>query len=99
MSTLLERAGTHCRIRVTEEGGVRYLYLDGCEEGAMFLDSEDPVFNYLWLHKASHLARPIRRALVLGAGAFTAAKCLAIDHADAAIEVIDIEPELISVGR
>jgi spermidine synthase len=99
MTTLLERAGNHCRITVTEEGGVRYLYLDGCEEGAMFVDSEEPVFNYLWFHKASHLARPIRRALVLGAGAFTAAKCLAIDHIDAAIDVIDVEPELLPVGR
>src|SRR5262249_62323702 len=99
MSTLLERVGTSCRITVTEEGGVRYLYLDGCEEGAMFVDSEDPVFNYLWFHKTSHLARPVRRALVLGAGAFTAAKCLAIDHPRAAIDVIDLEPELLSVGR
>jgi spermidine synthase len=99
MTTLLECVGAHCRITVTEEGGVRYLYLDGCEEGAMFVDSEDPVFNYLWFHKASQLARPVRRALVLGAGAFTAAKCLAIDHGDAAIDVVDLEPELLSVGR
>jgi len=99
MTRLLERPGAHCRITVTEEGGVRYLYLDGCEEGAMFVDSEDPVFNYLWFHKASHLARPVHRALVLGAGAFTAAKCLVIDHADAAIDVIDVEPELLPVGR
>jgi len=99
MTTLLERAGTNCRITVTEERGVRYLYLDGCEEGAMFVDSEEPVFNYLWFHKASHLARLVRRALVLGAGAFTAAKCLAIDYAEAVIDVIDIEPELLSAGR
>jgi hypothetical protein len=99
MTTLLERAGTTCRITVIEEGGVRYLYLDDCEEGAMFVDSEEPVFNYLWFHKVSHLARPVRRALVLGAGAFTAAKCLALDHAGAAIDVIDCEPELLPVAR
>src|SRR5262245_26247391 len=99
MSTLLERAGSNCLITVTEEGGVRYLYLDRCEEGAMFMDSEDPVFNYLWFHKTSHLACPVHRALVLGAGAFTAAKCLAIDHADAAIDVVDREPELLPVAR
>jgi len=99
MTTLLECVGVHCRITVTEEGGVRYLYLDGCEEGAMFVDSEDPVFNYLWFHKAAQLARPVHRALVLGAGAFTAAKCLAIDHVDAAIDVVDREPELLAAGR
>jgi hypothetical protein len=99
MSILLERAGAHCRIKVTEEGGVRYLYLDGCEEGAMFLDSEEPVFNYLWFHKVSQLASPVHRALVLGAGAFTAAKCLANDHAAVAVDVVDHEPELLSVGR
>ncbi len=87
-------------ITVTQENGTRYLYLDGCEEGAMALDSEAPVFHYLWFHKLSHLiGLPLRRALVLGAGAFTAAKCLAIDYPDAVIDAVDEEPELEAIAR
>jgi spermidine synthase len=100
MTILHDRSGHGVRITVTEEQGVRYLYLDGCEEGAMALESEAPIFNYLWFAKCSRLAlRPPHRILILGAGAFTAAKCLALDHPRAAIDVVDIEPELESIGR
>jgi hypothetical protein len=66
----------------------------------MALDSELPVFHYLWFHKLRHLiGLPLRRALVLGAGAFTAAKCLAIDYPDAVIDAVDEEPELEAIAR
>jgi spermidine synthase len=100
MTTLYDAAGQQCWITVTEEFSTRSLLLDGCEEGAMQLDSEEPVFAYLWFHKCSHLARSsVRRALVLGAGAFTAAKCLALDHSEADINAVDLEPDLGSIGR
>ena len=100
MPVLHDAPGTQRWITVTEENGVRYLYLDSSEEGAMTLSSPDPVFNYLWYHKCSHLVgRPIRRALVLGAGAFTAAKCLALDHPGAIIDAVDEEAELAKIGR
>ena len=87
-------------ITVTEEGSTRYLQLDGCEEGAMDLLSESPVFHYLWFYKCCALAAsPIRRALVLGAGAFTAAKCLALDHPHAHVDAVDEEPELEAIAR
>jgi spermidine synthase len=100
MTTLYEAAGQKCWITVTEESSTRSLLLDGCEEGAMQLDSEEPVFAYLWFHKVSHLVEvPIRKALVLGAGAFTAAKCLALDYAQADIDAVDLEPDLELIGR
>lgn len=99
MRTLHEAAGDDCWITVRESETIRYLDLDGCEEGAMFLESEEPVFRYLWLHKASWLAGCAERMLVLGAGAFTAPKCLALDHPQALIDSVDIEPELHLVAR
>jgi len=100
MTTLYCAAGQQCWITVIEEFSTRALLLDGCEEGAMRLDSEEPVFAYLWFHKCSHLAGlPVRRALVLGAGAFTAAKCLALDHPEADIDAVDLEPDLEPIGR
>jgi hypothetical protein len=100
MPVLHDAPGGQCWITVTEERATRYLYLGGCEEGAMALGSEEPVFHYLWFHKLSVLAlRPLRRILVLGAGAFTAPKCLALDYPHAAIDAVDVEPELAALGR
>jgi spermidine synthase len=98
--SLYDAAGKTCWITVTEEHSTRTLLLDGCEEGAMNLYSEEPVFAYLWFHKCSHLAEsPIKKALVLGAGAFTAAKCLALDYPNADIDAVDLEPDLENVAR
>src|SRR5947209_3491679 len=100
MINLYDAAGKTCWITVTEEYSARTLHLDGCEEGAMRLDSEEPVFAYLWFHKCSHLAKgPVRKALVLGAGAFTAAKCLALDYPAADIDAVDLEADLEQIAR
>lgn len=100
MDTLFDAAGKTSWITVHEEYSTRSLLLDGCEEGAMSLDSEEPVFAYLWFHKSSHLVgRSIRKALVLGAGAFTAAKCIALDHPQADIDTVDVEPDLEKIAR
>src|SRR3954470_23083157 len=100
MPVLYDAPGRHRHITVIEDTTTRYLLLDGEEEGAMALASEEPVFDYLWFHRASVLAAgPVRRALVLGAGAFTAARCLALDYPAARVDVVDAEPELGPVGR
>ena len=100
MAALYDAAGQKCWITVTQEFTTRSLLLDGCEEGAMRLDSEEPVFAYLWFHKCSHLVRaPVRKALVLGAGAGTTAKCLALDYPQADIDAVDLEPDLEMIGR
>jgi len=99
MPPLHDAPGGQRWITVSEEHGTRYLYLDGCEAGAMRVASEEPVFHYLWFHKCSQFVQhPVCRALVLGAGAFTAAKCLAIDHPGAVIDAVDEEPELGVIG-
>lgn len=100
MGILYDAAGRTCWITVKEEFSTRSLLLDGCEEGAMSLKSEEPVFAYLWFYKCSHLAQgPVRKALVLGAGAFTAAKCIALDYPEADIDAVDLEPDLKLIGR
>jgi spermidine synthase len=99
MVVLHDAAGQECRVTIAEENGKRFLYLDGCEEGAMDLASEQPVFNYLWFHKLSKLTTSPRRVLVLGAGAFTAVKCLALDYPDADVDAVDVVPELGTLAR
>lgn len=112
MSVLYDAPGQQRWITVIEEDGIRSLHLDSCEEGAMDLEDDGPVFDYLWFHKCSALCSPlpstqgrevggegIQRALVLGAGTFTAAKCLALDYPDANIDVVDAEPDLEAIGQ
>src|SRR5262249_46781165 len=87
-------------ITVTEEETTRYLLLDGSEESAMDIHSHEPVFDYQWFHKVSYfLEKPLKRALVLGAGAFTIPKCLALDHSQAIVDAVDLEPDLEAIGR
>jgi spermidine synthase len=100
MRVLYDAPGTHGWITINEEHGTRSLLLNGCEEGAMALATDEPVFNYAWLHKCSWLiGRPLRRALVLGAGAFSVPKCLAIDFPSAEIDAVDAEGELAAIAR
>lgn len=61
--------------------------------------SDYPVFQYLWFHHCSRLTAQPRRLLVLGAGAFTAPKCLALSNPNATIDAVDIEPDLHAIGR
>jgi spermidine synthase len=99
MDLLYDAAGQTCWISVKQSETIRYLELNGCEEGAMYRQSDDPVFRYLWFHHCSRLAAQARRLLVLGAGAFTAPKCLALNHSEARIDVVDMEPDLEHVAR
>lgn len=99
MTVLYDAQGSRCWVTITDDGTARYLYLDGCEEGAMALASDAPVFHYLWFHRLSVFAGDLRRALVLGAGAFTAAKAFAQDHPSAEVDAVDIESELGPLGR
>ena len=100
MSVLYDAPGQQRWITVEETARARYLLLDDCEEGAMDLSTEEPLFDYLWFHKCSGLGgRPVRKALVLGAGAFTLPKGLALDYPDAWIEAVDSEPDLERIGR
>jgi len=99
MKVLHEARGKTCWITIQEDEAARYLHLDGCEEGAMWLASEAPLFHYLWFHTLSRCVENPRRLLVLGAGAFTAAKCLAIAHPDADVDAVDVEPDLGPLAR
>jgi spermidine synthase len=99
MKILHDAPGSHCQITVTESESTRFLELNGCEEGAMHLAREAPVFHYLWFQRCSRLAGAVQGALVLGAGAFTASKCLALDHPAAAFATVDIEAGLEPVAR
>jgi spermidine synthase len=99
MTLLHDAPGSVHWITVHESEATRFLELDGCEEGAMDLFTEEPVFNYLWFHRASVLAGDVRRALVLGAGAFTAAKCLALAYPAADVHAVDVETQLEPIAR
>lgn len=80
---------------VYEGRPVRFLQQDRSSSSAMFLDSDELVFDYTKYYALASLTGvPVRDALVLGAGAFSVPKALRASFPDATIDVVDVEPRL-----
>jgi spermidine synthase len=79
---------------------VRYLELDTTVDGAQLLDGGDVVLPYQesW-HLVDLLPQPPRRVLFFGGGAFTMPQRLSLGYPDASIDVIELDPAVIAVGK
>jgi spermidine synthase len=81
----------------------RFLLLDRSESGAMFLDSEDPtdlVYDYTKYYGLYRVFTPeVRRALVLGGGAYSIPKALLRELPDAEVDVAEIEPSFFELAK
>ena len=91
------------QIEVTEQAGSgdRYLKLDSTWEGGIRLKDGGLVMDY---QQYWHLAElndnlQLKRALFIGAGAFGMPNELSRTHEDAAVDVVEIDPAVIEVGR
>ena len=88
-----------------EEQGrpARFLLLDRSESGAMFLDTREPTdlaydyTKYYALYKI--FTRDVRRALVLGGGAYSIPKALLRELPAAHVDVAEIEPSLFELSK
>jgi spermidine synthase len=85
---------------------VRLLMLDSTVEGGVYLEDGDkrggdlPVaYQNYWRILANNPAYVPRRALFIGAGAFGMPLAVAGHWPEARVEVVEIDPEVISVGR
>lgn len=93
------------RIQVTEQGtGVwaeRFLQLDSTMEGGMKMSDGSTVLEYqrFWQLPAMKPGFKLKRALFIGAGAFAMPEQLAKQNPDAVVDVIEIDPRVIEVGR
>ncbi len=93
------------RIQVTEQGQgawqQRFLQLDSTMEGGMKVSDGSTVLEYqhFWQLPAMKPEFKLKRALFIGAGAFAMPEQLAKQNPDAIVDVIEIDPRVIEVGR
>ena len=78
----------------------RFFRQDGDASSAMFLNSSDLVYDYTKYYDAYKLAQPsINDALIIGAGAYSIPKALLEKEKEAHVDVVDVEPSLLEVGK
>lgn len=78
----------------------RFFQQDRSSSGAMFLDSDELVFDYTKYYALYKIFKPdVKNALVIGGGAYSIPKALLKDLPDAIIDVSEIEPSLYELAQ
>lgn len=78
----------------------RFFQQDIDSSSAMYLDSSELVYDYTKYYELYTLAHPtISDALVIGAGVYSIPKALLEKDRHVRVDVVDIEPSLIELGR
>ncbi len=78
----------------------RFFQLDRGNSGAMFLDSDELVFDYTKYYALYKVFKPdVKRALVIGGGAYSIPKALLKDLPNATVDVSEIEPSLFELAQ
>ena len=78
----------------------RFFQQDRSSSGAMFLDSNELVYDYTKYYNLYQVFKPdIRQALIIGGGAYSIPKTLLAELPKAHIDVAEIEPSLFELGK
>ncbi len=102
---IYEHESFYHHISVAEEGVSpykrRHLVLDSTQEGGMNPDSGDLILPYQEYWKLALLreSEQVKSALFIGAGAFGMPENVSRDFPQAAVDVVEIDPQVIEVGR
>ena len=102
---LFEQTTFYHRIQVAElstsDGDkARFLKLDTTEEGSQYVDSREMVSRYQDYWQLARLFCPhLERAAFLGGGAFTMPEAVLDAFPRARVDVVEIDPAVIEVGR
>jgi predicted membrane-bound spermidine synthase len=100
-----ERESVYHHISVFEEGGApnkrRLLALDSTQEGGINPDTGELILPYQEYWKLALLREPaeVSSALFIGAGAFGMPENVSRDFPKAVVDVVEIDPQVIDVGR
>ncbi len=100
-----ERESFYHHISVYDEGEAphkrRTLALDSTQEGGMNPDTGELILPYQEYWKLALLREPaeVSSALFIGAGAFGMPENVSRDFPKAAVDVVEIDPQVIEVGR
>lgn len=78
----------------------RFFMQDRSSSGAMFLDSDDLVYDYTKYYSLYKMSgSEIKEALVIGGGAYSIPKILFAELPEVNISVAEIEPSLFEIGK
>lgn len=78
----------------------RYFSQDAGQSGAAYLESNEPVFEYVKYYRLYEIIKPeIEEALVIGGGNYTIPKILVNELPGATIDVVEIEPSLFKLSQ
>jgi len=104
-NVLYEKTNSYHRIRVVEEdfpSGVKVtaLMLDSTIEGVLFNESPTTLLKYQrYWELAKLFSGKLENILVLGGGAFTLPQALVNHNPGSRLEVVEIDPAVVEVGR
>ncbi|OGH11830.1 MAG: hypothetical protein A2857_03995 [Candidatus Levybacteria bacterium RIFCSPHIGHO2_01_FULL_36_15] len=104
VKTIYSKDGVYEKIQIYD--GVyngkptRFFMQDKSYSGAMFLDSDDLVFDYTKYYAIYKILNPdIKNTLVIGGGAYSIPKALLKENQDIKVDVAEIEPSLFELGK
>jgi spermidine synthase len=101
-AVIYETETQYQQLRVSEQGDVRTLYLDGTPHSAMDVDDPDRyVFEYTRYFHLPLLMRDdpeIDRVLFVGGGGFSGPKRFLREY-DATVDVVEIDPTVVDTAR
>ena len=97
---LVEKDSFYNHIYLAEDGNTRYMDFDNLRQSAMLLkDPTELILRYTRFLALSVAFRPEpKRVLILGLGGGSFPKRLHRDFPDVAIDVVDIDPEVIAIA-
>lgn len=103
-NVLYEHDGLYEKIVVFDgtykERPARFLKQDWNNSSAIFLDSKELAYEYSKYYALYKVFSPdLKEALVIGAGAYSIPKVLLQELPDVRVDVVDIEPVLLDVGK
>lgn len=78
----------------------RFFMQDRWVSGGIYLDSDEHVFDYTKYYALYKMFKPdTKRTLVLGGGVYIVPKALLQETAELTVDVVEIEPELVSLAH
>lgn len=104
-SIIFDKNTFYHRIRVQKQDrytddSLKVIYLDSTVEGAQYEKSKEiPIEYQRYWELVKVFAPEPKSAAFLGAGSFTMPEALADSYPDAKIDVMEIDPEVVEVGR
>jgi spermidine synthase len=98
---LVDTQTAYADLRVTEEDGVRTMYIGGVPQSATYVDGrEGYVFDYAaYAHLPLLLQNDTERALFIGGGGFTIPQRYVEEYPNVTVDVAEIDPEVVRVAK